>query len=174
MTEQSKDIEEFPNYRIYPNGDVQNIKTCRILKACVNSPGYKFVTLCKKGTYKSVYIHRLLGIYFKSKPSSECTMIDHIDRDRLNNNLDNLRWVSRSQNGLNNGKLGVTKVSRNNGKYFYIKGAVGDTSSCKNHHYKLFSLLEHSEDEARQLAKEWVTAKKAKLMTQYSTEPDPT
>ena len=83
MNQQSQIIEDFPNYKIYTNGEVENIKTKRILKHKVDTPGYAYVTLFKKGMYKNMSIHRLLGKYFIPRPHNDCTLVDHIDRNKL-------------------------------------------------------------------------------------------
>ena len=45
-------------------------------------------------------LHRLLGIQYIPNPDNlEC--IDHIDRNRQNNSLDNLRWCSKRDNCRN-------------------------------------------------------------------------
>lgn len=49
---------------------------------------------------KSAYIHRLLYEAFK-EAITETMQIDHIDRNRLNNTLSNLRVVTKLQNGWN-------------------------------------------------------------------------
>jgi hypothetical protein len=45
-------------------------------------------------------IHRLLGLQYLENPDN-LREIDHIDRNKLNNNLENLRWVSRQTNNQN-------------------------------------------------------------------------
>lgn len=45
-------------------------------------------------------VHRLLGQTFLDNPENYPT-VDHIDRNKTNNNLDNLRWVTIQQNGNN-------------------------------------------------------------------------
>lgn len=66
--------------------------------------GYWMVSVdrnrCPRGNYP---VHRLLAIAFIPNPNNY-TEVDHIDRDRSNNALENLRWVSREENCLNTGR----------------------------------------------------------------------
>jgi hypothetical protein len=102
------------DYAINEAGEVRNNKTGRILKACANKHGYLLVELYKDGEGKCHYIHSLLGDYFLGCPPGKS--IDHIDRNRSNNNLSNLRVVTSQQNQFN----------RNN-----TKGYTWSKQSCK-------------------------------------------
>ena len=102
--EQYARIEEYPNYAVSNFGNILNIKTGLFLKGNLESNGYYQVQLWN-GTGggskpKNYLIHRLVGRYFIDNPNM-LEMIDHIDRNKLNNNVSNLRRVSRSQNNRN-------------------------------------------------------------------------
>ena len=101
-------------YKIYPNGNVERYYkngNTKILKPCNDKDGYKFVRLSKNNKVKNGSIHRLLALHFIYN-SNDYPCVDHIDRDRQNNNLNNLRWVTKSINNRN---------CKNSGKY--LKGA---------------------------------------------------
>ena len=78
------------------------------------------MTLRSDKQKQSFYVHRLLWQMFVG-PIPDDKQIDHIDRDRSNCKLENLRLASRSQNAQNSkgcrlnktGYRGVTKVARN-------------------------------------------------------------
>jgi len=66
--------------------------------------GYVYTTTKGGKNRTSIYLHRLV----MSDPKGQ--EIDHINRDKLDNRKENLRFVSKSQNGMNkNGIRGVTK-----------------------------------------------------------------
>lgn len=70
----------------------------RRLKPFINNAGYLLVRVVKdNGSHTTVPLHRLLGLTFIDNPR-HLSDVDHIDGDRLNNNLDNLRWVSHREN----------------------------------------------------------------------------
>jgi hypothetical protein len=99
----SKKIEGFEDYTIFENGIIMK-NTGKVLKpnaSAGNRGGYLRVNLYKEGRYKTLAIHRLLAFYFIPNPK-KYSEIDHIDGDRLNNKLDNLRWCTRSENMRNN------------------------------------------------------------------------
>ena len=88
------------DYSINEMGQVKNDKTGRILKS-VPDPrdGYLMVCLRSNGSSRMHRIHRLLGVYFLSCPTD--MQIDHIDGDRKNNALSNLRIVNNQHNHFN-------------------------------------------------------------------------
>lgn len=95
-----KTIEEFPNYAISNKGEVINKKTKRILKSHIDKDGYYKVILSYTKPQKHKFIHRLLANAFVPNPDN-LPYVDHIDRDKKNNLLTNLRWVNRTQNNQN-------------------------------------------------------------------------
>jgi hypothetical protein len=97
-----KDIEGFDGrYEISDEGEVRNKTTGNILKLKVDRDGYHQIGLRKKSDRKKFWfsVHRLVGVHFLDR--SELTQIDHIDHNKLNNNVSNLRWVSIQENNLN-------------------------------------------------------------------------
>jgi hypothetical protein len=94
-----KDIDGYDIYKISNLGRVVNKATNRVLKQCkrtVNDNSFYIVVLSNEYKRISAMMHRLLGDHFIANPNNyNCVM--HIDHDRCNNNLSNLKWVSASQ-----------------------------------------------------------------------------
>lgn len=77
----------------------------KILSAKTDNVGYPSVNLFKEGKGKTMRIHKLMQKEFLSSG-----YIDHIDGDRANNNINNLRACSQSQNAANS-KLNKNSTS---------------------------------------------------------------
>jgi hypothetical protein len=103
MEEEWKQIVDYPNYSVSNYGNIRNDKTGLILKAGLDNNGYKRVGLYNNGKPKTFEIHKLVGEAFIEK-SEENIIIDHIDRDKLNNNVSNLRFVTYQINSRNRTK----------------------------------------------------------------------
>lgn len=78
------------------NGSVLNLKES-IKSLHLVGRGYKAVNLCKDGNKKPNYIHRLVAQAFIPNPHNKKT-VNHIDGDKLNNKVDNLEWMTYSEN----------------------------------------------------------------------------
>nr|WPF46541.1 MAG: hypothetical protein [Lake Baikal virophage 5] len=126
-------------YKISNDGNIYTTKrkgtTGGIVKQYKNkTTGYLYIILYKNGIRKSMTVHRLLGLYFIDNPNNY-PIIDHIDRDRTNNKIENLRWATYSMNGLNSrskGGIAIDKFIKNGKEYMYYRV----TLNYKNKRFK--------------------------------------
>lgn len=99
MKEIWRDIAGYEGiYQVSNMGRVKSSKNKyeKFLKP-VTCGGYQRVRLCKNGNEKMKYVHRLVACAFIEN-SRNLNEVDHIDRNKANNRVDNLRWVTHSEN----------------------------------------------------------------------------
>jgi len=92
-------IEGYDNYIIFEDGMVINMDRGNILKASISND-YKRIELRKDGKAKKYFLHRLLAQTFIDNPEDK-PCVDHINRNRSDNRLYNLRWVTNLENDHN-------------------------------------------------------------------------
>jgi len=104
-----KKFEDYDNYIIFKTGKIFSLKRNIFLKPKNNGRGYLVVGLLKKGhkTQKWLLIHRLLGLLFITNPENK-PQIDHINRKKTDNRIENLRWADSQEQGMNQ------KIAKNN------------------------------------------------------------
>ena len=122
MTEIWKTIENYENYSISSFGQVMNNVTGKLLKGSKYPNGYTRVAFYIEGERKIYMIHRLVALAFIPNPESK-SQVDHIDNNRSNNSLENLRWASQRENNMN------TQIRSNNTSG--VKGIYWNKSSRK-------------------------------------------
>jgi HNH endonuclease/NUMOD4 motif len=96
-------VKGFPNYQVSSLGRVmgpgrQRDKMGRLMRPMVRPTKYKYVALVLNGKARNRLVHRLVLCAFagyKEYPEWEA---DHINGNRGDNRLANLRWVTRQQN----------------------------------------------------------------------------
>ena len=100
------------NYEISDEGEVRNRVTKYILKGRKSKNGYYQVSIKNDETGKFVnqYIHRLVAIHFLDNKENK-KEVNHKDGDKSNNKLDNLEWVTSSENQKHRHSIGITKTS---------------------------------------------------------------
>lgn len=95
-----KAIKGFENYLITDTGRVYSLKSKKYLRATDNGSGYLYVNLCICNSREQHYIHRLVAEAFIGNPENKPT-VDHINRVRHDNRVENLRWATRSEQAIN-------------------------------------------------------------------------
>lgn len=95
QTKPMKGFEAF--YEISSNGDIRSIRFNKIMKTYTNNSGYQCVDL--KDNYKKYkkLVHRLVAENFLDNYDNH-PEVNHKDEDKLNNEVDNLEWCSKSHN----------------------------------------------------------------------------
>ena len=90
-------IKNHPNYFISSTGKVWSRRRKLFLRPGVDSGGYLLVVLCEKGAHETRNIHRLVLETFRG-PCPKGMECRHLDGNSVNNNLDNLKWGTHSEN----------------------------------------------------------------------------
>lgn len=124
-----KDIQDYSNYQVSNYGNVKskeritnvgikNQKQCvrkeRLLKQQKDHKGYMYVRLYNENGFKSIKVHKLVANAFLENKYNKPT-IDHIDRNKENNNADNLRYADYKEQ-LDNRKIDMSLVKENMSK----------------------------------------------------------
>lgn len=95
-----KKIENFSNYSVSSMGEVRNDKTNKILKQSHNNKGYMYCYIKRDdGVYKNCQVHRLVAKTFIPNINDK-PCVNHKDYNPSNNNVENLEWVTHSENCL--------------------------------------------------------------------------
>ena len=116
--------------------NLQNKKYYRekILKPKKSKNNCLRVDLWKNGEHKTWTIHRLIGITFLKNDKYKKLTINHKDGNRLNNNVENLEWVTLAENikhGFDKGLYSnqtKTKVINKHTKEEYIFTSMSKAS----------------------------------------------
>ena len=115
-----KQIEGNPQYFIYPDGRVWSVNgKGRFLEKQPTTNGYLQINLGRNSLNN--LIHRLVAIHFIANPDN-LPEVDHINRDKRDNRVQNLRWVDGCENMSNLGKsnrntsghIGISYTKRDN------------------------------------------------------------
>lgn len=89
-----------------------------------NGKGYLLVCLRKYGKRKNYYVHRLVAQHFLNN-WDDCLVVDHIDYNRKNNSVTNLRVITQLDN-IRHSSVNMHKPHKswngNKEKYIYKRG----------------------------------------------------
>lgn len=136
-----KDIDGYQGYQVSTFGRVRTHNKIshsdyhgdrkwkdRILKQKLNTTSkYMQVNLWRDKNYKTFYVHRLVALTFLEKPTSSNMTVNHIDGNTMNNNVQNLEWLSLADNirhgyrtGLYSKKTKEITLIDDSGNEFYF------------------------------------------------------
>ena len=123
MEEVWKTIPDLPRYEISNKGGLRNANTGKHLKTRVTKLGYEAVTISYNKVKYFRSIHRLVAQAFIPNPQNKAE-VNHIDENKLNNDISNLEWVSRKEN-LNHGTWIERKINANQKPIYAFKDGIG-------------------------------------------------
>ncbi len=89
--------KDFYGYNIDCSGSVINRNTGRQVKPQENNCGYMRVQLCNGKHKPRFFVHRIVAELFIPNPLN-LPQVNHKDGNKKNNHVDNLEWVSASDN----------------------------------------------------------------------------
>ena len=133
-----EELIDFSRYTIEKNGAIYSKHFNREIGSKSNN-GYKRVNLtCIDGKNRDFLIHRIIAYLFIPNPENK-PEVDHIDTDRTNNRIENLRWATSSENSRNPITLKKNISSQHKNKVYAYKNG------------KLYGMWESENEAAREL-----------------------
>jgi len=102
-------------YEVSTEGNVRHIEHRKILRLCLHRHGYvafyyRILGAGRNGRRQKLYVHRAVALTFVVNPHpKKWNTVDHINRDRADNRVENLRWANRKAQSKNrNGDEGYS------------------------------------------------------------------
>ncbi len=123
MIEEWKDIPSYEGfYQASTLGNIRSVdrifyskgrchkRKSKILKSSPSNGGYLVLTLSKAGVYSQKVLHKLIAItWLNHKPCGHELVIDHINGEKTDNRVCNLREITQSENVKNTDKYRSAK-----------------------------------------------------------------
>lgn len=98
------------DYSVSTEGEVRKDTTNYILSQS-SQQDYKFVGLIINGKQKRMRVHRMVALTFINNPDNK-PYVNHINGNRSDNNVENLEWVTPSENTQHAVNTGLFKSGR--------------------------------------------------------------
>lgn len=114
------DIPSYPRLKLTLDGQIYDTLKQRTLKQRI-SDGYKVVTM-SGDVQIHIKAHRLICEAYHGPAPEDKPYVNHIDGNKLNNEKENLEWVSASENAIHAFKLGL-RTSTN----LFVKDFITDS-----------------------------------------------
>jgi len=108
----AKNIEGFPTYVVNTYGDVWSLKKGCVIRNYQYPIGYVMVSLYYDGASALRIAHRLVAKAFIPNPEGKRT-VNHIDGNKVNNQVDNLEWNTQKENNTHAWRTGLQPNTRN-------------------------------------------------------------
>ena len=105
-------IVGFERYEVSNLGRVRNIESGRVLKPSLQKNGYLRHGLRENNKRKYLFLHRIIATTFIDNPEGK-PCVNHIDENKLNNDLSNLEWCTVKENNVHG-----TRIKRASEKCF--------------------------------------------------------
>ena len=107
-------VEAFPNmYEVSKDGRLRNTTTKRVLYPYKDDDGYVRVTLHRNNMVNTYLLHRIIAMTFLGLPKNENDQINHKNKNREDNSVDNLEWVTILENCIHKNNRKVQQIQDN-------------------------------------------------------------
>jgi hypothetical protein len=122
-------------YIIYSDGRLFNSKTNKFKKFTRDTNGYMKTQIWINNKATNFTQHRLLATYFIDNPYSKL-QVNHINGIKHDNRLENLEWVTQSENAKHSFLNGLQKVTKPNKKVInIITGRIFQSVTLASEYY---------------------------------------
>ena len=103
--------------------------------------GYAKVKFRNQGKFKNHSVHVLVATVFIDNPENK-PQVNHIDGNKLNNNVDNLEWVTAQENSIHASNTGlndnayaatskpVNQLHKQTGELINEFSSIGEAAKC--------------------------------------------
>lgn len=110
-----KTIKGYENYLINEQGQIYSLNRKRFKKPFISNQGYEVIGLFKDGKHKKFSIHYLVLSTFIGERPTEKHQGMHIDGNKRNNTLINLKWGTCRDNHMDKKNHGTFQEAENHG-----------------------------------------------------------
>lgn len=126
--------------------------------------GYMMVRLPLPDGSRNLLVHRIVAETFL-EPDESRPFVDHINRNRADNRVENLRWVTRSENQRNSER--VDNVSEKYGVHSYEDTVEYNKKNCSNWYHRNKEKIKEQRSTTEFREKE-----NARRREKYASNPD--